>query len=89
MKVDEEMVDKDVTKKIDNEMDGGGPLVVVLMVVVKIILWYQKIVVILQKKPRKVKWWRYVSSIVFFDIMTHGTQGKTTFNIANINCNLK
>ena len=22
--VDEEMVDKDVTKKIDNEMDGGG-----------------------------------------------------------------
>ena len=32
------MVDKDVTKKIDNEMDGGGPLVVVLMVVVKIIL---------------------------------------------------
>ena len=24
MKVDEEMVDKDVTKKIDNEMDGGG-----------------------------------------------------------------
>ena len=24
MKVDEEMVDKDVTKKIDNEMDDGG-----------------------------------------------------------------
>ena len=83
MKVDEEMVDKDVTKKIDNEMDGGGS------VNGSGILWYWKIVVILQKKPRKVKWWRYVSSIVFFDIMTHGTQGKTTFNIANINCNLK
>ena len=24
MKVDEEMMDKDVTKKIDNEMDDGG-----------------------------------------------------------------